>query len=288
MIKKSFTLAFAIYTCLFTFIPERCFDKYRILSNNSLDEFKHFAHFSSSEINVMMSRLICYLIIWIVTLIIVALFLHLKNKVVIKGNNYTIVIEYGDILNAKKGKKVVNFDECFTTQVGTEIADINNNSICGQFLLSHMEDIDDIRQCIKKKTPQNKSKYKNRPAYQPGTIIQYQDFLLMSFAKLDEKGKGCFFSRDEYIDCLMQLWEQIMYYYADEDVCVPILGAGTTVINETSDASISQQDLLDLIIWSYRLSPHKIKNPYKLHIVCNKHSGFSINKISEKTDGDFL
>ena len=62
-------------------------------------------------------------------------------------------------------------------------------------------------------------------------------------------------------------------------MCLPILGAGTTSFDGGSGASIPKQDLLDMIIWSYRLSSHKIKAPYKLRIICSKSSGFSINKI---------
>ena len=48
-----------------------------------------------------------------------------------------------------------------------------------------------------------------------------------------------------------------------------------------SDASLTQQELLDIIIWSYKLNSHKIKSPYKLRIVCKKCDEFSLNKIGE-------
>ena len=101
----------------------------------------------------------------------------------------------------------------------------------------------------------------------------------MAFAKLDERGKGRFFSRDKYIKCLDLLWKELENYYSGKDVCVPILGAGTTSFDGGSGASISQQDLLNMMIWSYKLSSHKIKAPYKLRIVCKKNSDFSINNI---------
>lgn len=44
-------------------------------------------------------------------------------------------------------------------------------------------------------------------------------------------------------------------------------------------ASLSQQELLNIMIWSYKLSPHKIKAPYKLRIICKKSDGFSLNEI---------
>lgn len=67
-------------------------------------------------------------------------------------------------------------------------------------------------------------------------------------------------------------------YYGQKDVCIPILGSGLTRINETT---LTQQELLDIIISSYKLSPHKIKYPYKLYIVCKKNDDFSLNKIGK-------
>ena len=103
----------------------------------------------------------------------------------------------------------------------------------------------------------------------------------MAFAKLDDKGKGLFLSRDEYLRCLDFLWRELENHYSEKDVCVPILGAGTTSFDGGSGASISQQDLLDIMIWSYKLSSHKIKAPHRLRIICKKNRGFSINNIDK-------
>ncbi|MGN1026565.1 MAG: macro domain-containing protein [Faecousia sp.] len=86
-------------------------------------------------------------------------------------------------------------------------------------------------------------------------------------------------TRDEYLQCLDLLWRELENHFSEKDVCVPILGAGTTSFDGGSGASISQQDLLNMMIWSYKLSSHKIKAPHKLRIVCKKNSGFSINRI---------
>ena len=45
------------------------------------------------------------------------------------------------------------------------------------------------------------------------------------------------------------------------------------------DNELSQQELLDIIINSYKLSIHKITDPSKLRIICKKTKGFSINNI---------
>lgn len=68
-------------------------------------------------------------------------------------------------------------------------------------------------------------------------------------------------------------------YHSEKDVCISILGAGTTDFDGGSGTSIPKQDLLDRIVWSYRLSSRKIKSPYNLRIICTRSSHFSINKI---------
>ena len=61
-----------------------------------------------------------------------------------------------------------------------------------------------------------------------------------------------------------------------------MLGSGLTRFDGGSGASISQQELLNMMIWSYKLSSHKIKLPHKLMIICKKSGDFSLNKIDSQ------
>lgn len=279
-IQKSVALAFGIVTGIFTFVPEVFFEKYEWVTKCSLERSKLFVYFDVQDVNIVISRLVCFVIVWIGTSLIYIAFLKFRKRVVIKGQNYTIIVEYGNILKKKKCKRVISFDECFTTQVGNATAEINPGSICGQYLLSHSNL--DVRKLIENAQiipAQSKSKYQQKSRYDSGTIVPNGDDLLLAFAKLDERGKGRFFSRDEYLECLDLLWKELENYYSEKDVCIPILGSGTTSFDGGAGASISQQDLLDMMILSYKLSSHKIKFPHKLRIICKKRNGFSINKI---------
>ena len=194
-----------------------------------------------------------------------ALALKFHRWTTIRGSNYSIRVEYGNILRKNKCKRVINFDECFTTQVGDGIADIKPSSICGQYLAAHPNlDIQRLIETAKVLPARSKSKYQQKTRYESGMIVPNGDDLLMAFAKLDEKGKGRFFTRDEYLQCLDLLWKELENYYAGMDICIPILGAGITSFDGGAGASISQQDLLDMILHSYILSSHKIKDPCKL------------------------
>lgn len=200
-----------------------------------------------------------------------------RSKITIKGDNYNIQVEYGDIFAVSDCKKVIPFDECFTTKVGSKPEEINADSICGQYLKRHPDlDINSICDDMGQKFIKSYSRYNNKPCYKSGTLLVYGDDLLMAFAKLNEDGLAVM-SRDDYVDCLQYLWKEIDKYYAQKDVCIPILGSGVT---RFGDMALNQQELLDIIILSYKITSYKIKLPYKLRIICQKKDDFSINKIS--------
>ena len=96
----------------------------------------------------------------------------------------------------------------------------------------------------------------------------------MAFAKLDKNGRAKL-NYDEYLSCLSVLWEQLDIYHGTSDVYIPVLGSFIT----NFDKNLSQQQLLEIMINSYKLSPKKMNDPFKLHIVYRKRDGFLLNEI---------
>ena len=281
-IKKSIAAAFAIIAGVFTFVPESAFASRVWITQELLNECEWLSVFEATDVNVVITRIACFLLVWVTTSVAYALFLALRRWTTIRGENYSIRVEYGNILKKRNCKRVINFDECFTTHVGEKTADINPTSICGQYLSEHPGlDVQKLIDAASITPARAKSRYQQKTRYDSGTIVPNGDDLLMAFAKLDDKGKGRFFTRDEYLRCLDILWIGLENHYSEKDVCVPILGAGTTSFDGGSGASISQQDLLNMMTWSYKLSSHKIKAPHRLRIVCKKSRGFSINNIDK-------
>lgn len=281
-ITKSIGWAFAIISGIFSFIPESFFGQKEWLTQEFIARYKSLSSIDAYNINITISRLISFFGVWALASLVYAVFLIKRKKITIKGHNYSICIEYGDILKKEDCKRVINFDECFTTKVGNTISDINPSSICGQYLALHSNlNVEDLIKSANATAARSRSKYQNKTRYESGTIIPNGNDLLMAFAKLDEKGKGRFFSRDEYLACLDLLWKELENYSSEMDVCIPILGSGTTLFEGGNGASYSQQELLDMMILSYKLSSHKIKAPHKLRIVCKKNANFSINNITE-------
>jgi len=265
-LKKSNTWAMSIITVVFTFIPETVFGKYRLLLN------------ASDEANIILTRVLTFITVLGVSILFNTLYLCFRRSICIKGKNYSINIKYGNLIKFRGCKKVISFDECFTTTIGDSPSDINPDSICGQYLEENpIQDMQTLINNAQLKPAKGKSKYKNKERYESGKLVPNGDYLLMAFAKLNKEGLGEF-SRDEFIDCLSMLWKEINKYYGQKDVCIPILGSGVT---RGEIAALTQQELLDIIIVSYKLSAHKIKSPRQLHIVCKKCDDFSLNKIGQ-------
>ncbi len=265
-IKHVLTLSLSIVTVVFTFVPEAIFEHCKLLTN------------ASDAVNIMINRVIFTGIVVVLVTIGYAIYRRCRKKVCIKEKNYSIKVTYGDIFDMPACKKVIPFDECFSTEVGYEPAQVKPSSICGQYLAKYP--IADMHALIDKaqlKPSKGKSKYNNQERYESGRLVPNGDYLLMAFAKLDKDGLGRM-TRDEYLECLSMLWQEIDKHYGQTDVCISVLGSGTTRIG---DNELTQQELLDIIIGSYKLSANKIKVPSTLHIVCKPRDDFSLNRIGE-------
>lgn len=264
--KSVGTYSMTITTLIFSFVPESCFSIGYIPVNIETDTA------------ILYNRLLTLLVVFIVVSFVKCIFIIFRKRITIKHKGYTIVVEYANIFDKIDCKKVIGFDECFTPRIGNAPADIKPSSICGQFLSRHPNiNITNLLSQVSLKKQKKRSEYNNQYCYESGRILPYNDYLLLAFTKLDSAGLGRL-TREEYVSCLDILWEEIDKYYACQSVAIPILGSGITRFR---DENLTQQQLLDIIIASYKMSPYKIKRPAELHIVCRKSDGFSLNRIGE-------
>ena len=184
LLKKSSAYAFAIISAVFTFVPEAIFGKVILIPEAVLKQFKWIED-NTSEINIIVNRVLTFVLIWVITAIGYKVYLRLRNKVSIKGNNYKITVEYGDLFKIKKCKRVINFDECFSTHIGNAPADIKSTSICGQYLSANPNiNIRSLISSSQLKPLKSKSKYQSKERYESGRIVPNGDDLLLAFAKL--------------------------------------------------------------------------------------------------------
>jgi hypothetical protein len=266
-IKKIFTntgstSAYALMSAILALVPEELFTNGIFQCDWPL------------MIIVIVNRIIVFVVIFAFANLIYYCCKKYRKSVSITRKNVSISIEYGNIFEVTKGKKVINFDECFNTKVGQMPGDIKPDSICGQYLAKYpIEDMQNLLQPADIH-PVGVSKYNKQPKYKLGTIMPRDNFFLMAFTELDKDGLSRM-TYEHYLDCLDFLWQEIDKYHGTEDVYIPIIGSKITRL----DKELSQQELLDVMIASYRLSPHKLKNPHTLHIVCKERDGFTLNDI---------
>lgn len=261
-LKGGTAIAGAIISAVFTVVPEEFF-KFGIFNCN----------WSDTAI-VFTNRLIVCVAVFFFACIGYYFYLKLRKAVEISDKAFSIKIEFKDLFSIPNGRKVIHFDECFTTTVGDRPMDIKPNSVCGQYLAKYP--IEDMQSLIESAglQPVGIAQCNNKPKYASGIIIPRGEYLLMAFAKLDKDGLGKM-TYAQYVDCLDKLWQQLDLYHGTDDVYLPVLGSQITRF----DRELTQQELLDIMIASYRLSPKKLNRPYTLHIVCKEREGFSLNDI---------
>ena len=112
------------------------------------------------------------------------------------------------------------------------------------------------------------------------TTIIYNDFILTAFSKFDENNRAIL-TMPDYIVFLINFWDNVNRVYAQKNVSVPIFGSGITRIKEHKN--IGDEDLLKIMLWTFRLSEMKFKYPAKLTIVINEDKMEQINLFNLKS-----
>jgi hypothetical protein len=280
IIKRGFIWGFAAFSVLMAFLSESIFANCWFINQETIENSKYFSWLDVDAFNITIVKVLVFTGLTIVA-ILFSFGYSLIRKAKIEGKNYSIVVEYGNLLKKKKGQRLINFDECFTSTVGTGTADIKEESVCGQYLIKNPNlDVQAIVTASGVKPCRRKSKYNNSICYEPGTIVANGDDLLMAFTRLESNGKSMKFTVEEYLKCLSLLWEEIDNNYNNKDVYIPVLGSGIARFENGISQSIPKQELVDLMISSYKLSPHKLKNKSTLHIVCRRSDDFSMDKVA--------
>lgn len=229
------------------------------------------------------------LFISIIFLVFVYLFLWCKynklNIIRLSIDNSEIIIKEGDIFD-QEGLKVIAFNEYFDTIVDNKI--ISERSLNGKFIKKYFNDHQILNEYIKsydfkhecKKEENNKRKRGNKTKFTLGTICVYnEEYLLTAFTHFDEDNRA-YLSMSDYLTFLVRFWDEVNIIYAQRCVSVPIFGSGITRIKGHS--FISDEDLLKIIIWTFKISEMKFKHPANLTIVISPEKISRINLFELK------
>lgn len=228
--------------------------------------------------------------IFIFLLIVIYIVLWIKSnnlmEVDLDIEGSTVIIKSGDIFE-QEGFKIIAFNEYFDTQVDDRI--ISRQSLNGIFLNKYFsESTAELDRYIEQYQFDSDvviDEVENRGSgkkikYNIGTICLYDDFILAAFSKFDEQNRAML-TMPEYLEFLINLWDRVNRIYAQRSVSVPIFGSGITRIKEHKN--ISDEELLKIMIWTFRISEMRFKYPAKLTIVIHKDKMDKINLLDIKT-----
>ena len=207
------------------------------------------------------------------------------NDVDVNVEGSEVTIKVGDIFQ-QPGLKAIAFNEYFDTQVDNTV--VAEASLNGIFIKNHID-----------VSPEELNKYiasyafesgdaldanttresGNTVRYQIGTICVYRDYLLTAFAKFDANNRA-HLTMPEYLEFLITFWDRVNRVYAQQSVSTPVFGSGITRIK--GHKNISDEDLLKIMLWTFRISEMRFKYPAKLTIIVHKDKISSINLLDIK------
>ncbi|WP_447409253.1 macro domain-containing protein [Weissella confusa] len=212
---------------------------------------------------------------------------NVMRKIGLKIDDSTVTIEEGDIFDEKWYNnhdyiKVFAFNEYFDTVVDNEI--ISASSLNGQFLNKKVSNINLLNQSIENDGRLN-SRYRvgnvdyerfpgKNTKYQLGSIHKYsEDVFLTALTHFDEKNRA-YLSIQDYIKFLVNFWDEIDELYAGRTVVITLFGSGITRLDHNR---YTATQILDTVLWTFKLRRIKFKKPTRLVILLDKDTNKQIN-----------
>ena len=214
-------------------------------------------------------------VVYVVFLSVIYIFLWIRanrlRQIDIRIGITTVVIKSGDIFK-EDGLKAIAFNEYFDTRVDDKI--IAKKSLNGQFILNHIDDVDKLNSDIESDDDlknsiigkEVKRKQGKTTKYKLGSSILIDDeYILTAFSRFN-KNNQAELTIQEYVNFLLTFWNEINRLYAQRSVTVPVFGAGITRFkNGFEDIDINE--LLRIMIWTFKVSKIKFAYPAKLTII---------------------
>ena len=227
---------------------------------------------------------ICFVISLVVIYIAVLVYSNKTRKVELEINGTKIRVITGDIFK-QTGLKIIPFNEYFDTLVDDKL--ISSNTLHGKYILNYIDDINRLDNRIINDNRlrglqtfvDNKRSYGKRIKYPLGTIYKNDDYLLLAFSKFDSDNRA-YLDKIDIIKCLLNMWNEIDILYSGCSINIPLLGTGITRFH---GVKLSEQELLEILLISFKLSGLTLMKNTTISIIIHRDSIDNINffKLSE-------
>lgn len=213
---------------------------------------------------------------------------NLKKRVTIKIRNTKIIIKSGDLFK-ESGYKVIPVNEYFDVDIKNGI--IDGNSLHGQY-------IEKYAKCSPKELYKNiigslgnknlsiidqQKELGGKNKYKLGTI--YKDkhgFLLLAYSTFDNNNRA-WLHNDDIVQCYTNMWNEIDIVRGSNSIAFPVLGAGGIV---RFDKDYTPQQLIELLLWSFRVSGIQLSRGATLTIVVHDSIARKIDFLKLKNYAD--
>lgn len=204
---------------------------------------------------------------------------NIKNAAKLNINNSTVNIKVGDLFK-EDGLKAIAFNEYFDTVVDDIL--ISKSSLNGKYILAKKpsavklldKNIAEDSRLSEREFKSNSARTKGKKIkYKLGSVFVDEDYLLVAFSHFDKDNRAVLSLR-EYVSCLINFWDEVDQVYANRSVAVPLMGSGIT---RFKDAEVTPQELLKILIWTFRMSRVKFRHPACVTIVVHGDNADKIN-----------
>lgn len=280
LLKKSFSLFWKLLAALSTIFS-------LVISFLPWDEYD----------NKVISLIGIYFILVVMALFLVCFGLYciyprIIGHVDLKINGSEIKITSGDLFSyGSQFLKIVSFNSYFDTHVGDGI--IDPSSLNGIYISRFYKTEKDLMQLknridndphLKSNLADGCKSLNERKQYKLGTIFKDNDYLLLALTNFDEANNARV-TLNELADCFLRMWSEIDELKGCYSIVIPLLGSGRTtrIGKKGSELNVPNQELLELLLGTFKISRIKIKKPANITIVLQK-SILKSNDKNEKVD----
>lgn len=224
--------------------------------------------------NILTIAGISFVAILFILYIILYVYANRLSEATIEIGGTSVLVKKGDIFE-EDGLKVIPFNEYFDTIVDNQV--INEISLNGKYIQKFFSDVPKLDELIDndiflnssgnilEKDVSRKGNIGKKIRYKLGSSIVVDDFVLTAFSKFNKNNEAQL-TMAEYINFLLNFWNEINRVYAQKSVTVPIFGSGITRFKGGFN-DIEINELLNIMLWTFRISETRFKYPAKLTII---------------------